>query len=377
MSTPGPATPSGRVLSIDGMRGLAATLVMLFHIHAAVSRTATDWLWAPLDFIARHGALGVDFFFVISGFVIALSVSRGDPTPSYFGRFILRRSIRLDPPYWTAIALEVGLIYLTLQLFANYPVVKPSTPQLVAHVFYAQEILGYGSVTPVFWTLCYEIQFYLFYVGLVVLRDALPRPFQARQVAVVVCAALFLLSLYVRFTRPAWVPYGVALDRWFQFFVGVLTYYAVTVPGQLRLLYAGWATVVAMVLASGAHAVQLLVIPVSAWLVLSQRDVRWGAIFATRPLRFLGLISYSLYLYHSSIGWRFVSLAQRLFPGPWEPPMAITVYLVAIGFSTAVSAALWWAIERPFLNLCHRVKLPLKKKEPLIAAPVVEATVSS
>src|SRR5687767_5931716 len=65
-----PTSESDRVHTIDGLRGVAATLVVLFHLHGAISRSATDWLWSPIDWIARNGFLGVDIFFVISGFVI-------------------------------------------------------------------------------------------------------------------------------------------------------------------------------------------------------------------------------------------------------------------------------------------------------------------
>src|SRR6476619_3658253 len=116
----------GRIQSIDGLRGIAALLVVLFHLHLAVSRTATDWLWFPIDWIAKNGDKGVDIFFVISGFVIAMSVSKGARTFGYFGRFILRRSIRLDPPYWSAILLELVLLYSTLRLFPERPVVMPT-----------------------------------------------------------------------------------------------------------------------------------------------------------------------------------------------------------------------------------------------------------
>ena len=138
------------------------------------------WLWAPVDWIARNGFVGVEIFFVISGFVIALSVSKGAPTPAYFGRFVLRRSIRLDPPYWTAILLELLLLHLTLRLFAGHPVTLPSTAQLVSHVFYLQDLLGYGNIVPIFWTLCYEIQFYAFFVGLVVVGAMLPSRCEGR-----------------------------------------------------------------------------------------------------------------------------------------------------------------------------------------------------
>jgi peptidoglycan/LPS O-acetylase OafA/YrhL len=365
-----PRVVPGRVAAIDGLRGVAALLVVFFHLHEAISRSATSWLWSPLDWVARNGFLGVDIFFVISGFVIALSVSKGSPTPSYFGRFVLRRSIRLDPPYWSAILLELGLLHATLTLFPDIKVTLPSTPQLLSHLVYAQELLGYGSIVPVFWTLCYEIQFYAFFVGLVVLGALLPARMRVGFLVVPFWAALFALSLWTRYWRPEWLPSGLAIDRWFQFFIGVLTYRAVTNRGRMPVLVGAWVALGVTVALAGAPAVQLLAIVVSVILVMAARGRRVSAALSIPPLRFLGAISYSLYLYHSSIGWRYVSLVQRLVPGPWHPPFAITVYFLGIVGSVGFAALLWRVIEQPCLRLCQRVRLPQRAAAPgTIAAP--------
>ena len=349
---------SDRVLAIDGLRGVAAFLVVLYHLHGAVSRSASGWLWAPLEWTAQNGFLGVDIFFVISGYVIALSVNKGAPTPAYFGRFIVRRSIRLDPPYWAAILLELLLIYLSMRLFPELTVKMVSTPQVLAHLAYAQELLGYGSIVDAFWTLCYEIQFYAFFVGLVVLHAMLPARLRAQFLTVLFCSMLFGISLWTRYWPPAALPQGLAINRWFQFFIGVLTWRAVAARGRDKPLIASWVALVAAVLASRAPASQLLAIVVSALLMMSAKDPRWGRALSVRPLTFLGMISYSTYLFHSSVGWRFVSLLQRLAPGGWSGPMAVGVYLLAIVFSIGFSAAMWWLIERPCLQLCQRVRLP-------------------
>ncbi|HWA16790.1 MAG TPA: acyltransferase, partial [Gemmatimonadales bacterium] len=359
-----------RVQAIDGLRGVAALLVVLYHLHEAIARTASDWLPAPLEFIARYGYMGVDIFFVISGFVIALSVSRGQPTFSYLGRFIFRRSIRLDPPYWVAILLEIGLLLLTLKLFTGITATLPSTPQLLSHLFYAQELLGYGSIVQVFWTLCYEIQFYLFLVGSVVLYAKLPTALRRPALAALAAAAVFLLSLYVRYFHVSWLPHGLALDRWFQFFIGVLTWRVVTGRGRFGILAGAWALLVAAVLLTGAGVLQFLVIAVSGLLVAVARRPAIGWILTTRPVQFLGLISYSLYLYHASVGWRFVSLVQRLNPGEWSSAFALLVYLAGTALSIGVAAALWWLIERPFLALSQRIRLPLRNESTAGTAPV-------
>lgn len=351
---------AGRIQSIDGLRGIAALLVVLFHLHGAVSRTAKDWLWGPVDWVARYGYLGVDVFFVISGFVIALSVSRALPTLGFFGRFVLRRSIRLDPPYWAAILLEVVLLYLMVRIVPDLPVVFPSGGQVLAHLGYVQDLLGYPNIVDSFWTLCYEVQFYGFFVGLVVLRAALPARLQGPILAMAAAVFLFLVSLYTRYWRPDWVPGGLAIDRWFQFFIGVLTWRAVTAPGRDLALYASWGALAGAVVLAGQPAIQLLAIGVSALLVAISRRPSWGWFFALRPVVFLGLTSYSLYLYHASIGWRFIGLLQRLIPGPWSGPLALAAYLAGIVVCVAVSALLWRFIERPCVQLAQRVKLPLR-----------------
>src|SRR4030095_167086 len=96
-----------RFRTIDGLRGLAALTVVIFHLHGQVAWTARDWLPRGLAAVMERSFAGVDVFFVISGFVIAYSVREGSYTWNYLTRFAARRAIRLDPPYWFAIFLEV------------------------------------------------------------------------------------------------------------------------------------------------------------------------------------------------------------------------------------------------------------------------------
>jgi peptidoglycan/LPS O-acetylase OafA/YrhL len=348
-------------------------LVVLFHLHEAVSRTATDWLWYPIDWIARNGDKGVDIFFVISGFVIAMSVSKGAGTVGYFGRFILRRSIRLDPPYWSAIFLELALLHLTLRFLPGHPVVLPTGAQLLSHFFYLQDLLGYGNIVLVFWTLCYEIQFYGFFVGLIVLRHHLPVVLQSSRWTALFAGGLFLLSVWIRFIYPGSTPHGLFIDRWYQFFIGTLTYFAISDPGRLKVLCLAWAALAVIVVSTSASLLHLLPTVVSAGLVVAASDVRWGRLLSARPLQFLGAISYSLYLYHSSVGWRFVSLMQKLIPGRWSSPTAIGVYLAGLGVSILFSALMWRFIERPFLRLSQKVRMPGRNVHSPSSTPLPEA----
>jgi peptidoglycan/LPS O-acetylase OafA/YrhL len=162
-----------RFLFVDGLRGIAALAVVLVHFREAVNETAGDWIWPVLEKLLSYGYLGVDVFFVISGFVISFSVRNAEHTPGFLFRFGVRRSIRLDPPYWLTIFLELLAIKLGLMLFPSLGTPFPSMEKILAHFVYAQELLGYGSIVQIFWTLCYEVQFYLVFVGALVLARVL------------------------------------------------------------------------------------------------------------------------------------------------------------------------------------------------------------
>src|SRR3954463_4542996 len=110
---PMPPAPAQRFVFVDALRGLAALWVALFHFtiwYKAVPAAAHAWptLRDLFEAVAWKGYLGVDVFFVISGFVIAYSLRGAPPTLRFAGNFALRRSLRLDPPYWSAMLLSMG-----------------------------------------------------------------------------------------------------------------------------------------------------------------------------------------------------------------------------------------------------------------------------
>ena len=111
---------------VQALRGIAALWVVFFHISAAghISRLEAQLpRWA--DHIFTDGHLGVAIFFALSGFVIAHSIRGAQITPSYVGRFMLRRSIRLEPPYWASMIFVVAMAMISARVQG-----KCSTPRL-------------------------------------------------------------------------------------------------------------------------------------------------------------------------------------------------------------------------------------------------------
>ena len=160
-------TSSGRVIpEIDGLRFIAIGSVVLYHLSAFLAAGFTLPLAIPAEHpwqshIARHGHYGVQLFFVISGFILALpfaSYHLKGAAPVELKRYYLRRVTRLEPPYFlTMVAFFCLLVWFQGQSAAN----------LSSHLAYSLLYLhgpAFGSqsvVNPIAWSLEIEVQFYL------------------------------------------------------------------------------------------------------------------------------------------------------------------------------------------------------------------------
>ena len=167
------STPSaaGRIPALDGLRGCAIVLVILFH--------ANVWFGGEfggpggvLSLVFGAGWIGVDLFFVLSGFLITrllLEDRVREDRSAFFRKFYLRRALRIFPLYYGFL-----LLYLLLprsELFNNAHTHVPAIGTLsLAFFFYNfQSALGHLTIPTLnaFWSLCVEEHFYLFWPLLV------------------------------------------------------------------------------------------------------------------------------------------------------------------------------------------------------------------
>jgi peptidoglycan/LPS O-acetylase OafA/YrhL len=335
-----------RMLFPDGLRGIAAMLVILPHAVGLLAYWSAPSAFTRMIIqAAPFGSCGVQIFFVLSGFVIAYTLRNAKFSPRYVGNFILRRSIRLDPPYWTAIVIYLGFITLRHHM-GHEPLLYPSAAKLLAHLFYAQDVLGYGDINVVFWTLCIEIQFYVVFVVLLWSVQALWRTGSRRAPFV----GLFVLSL-------AW-PAGLLshgfyagsfLPHWYGFLAGAVIWW--TVGGESPY-WAGYSAIAALGLIAAAtqDAAPLMVgVAAGALLLSSYRGnlYRW---LRQRPFQLLGRLSYCIYLIHVPIGMILLGALVRVAPSHEIVSylFVAALVLVTIGFAYAMHQlvevpALRWA----------------------------------
>jgi peptidoglycan/LPS O-acetylase OafA/YrhL len=357
----GIAPTTRRFAFIDALRGLAALSVAVYHIerYGPLGEPAATVIPWPLRRIIEHGWVGVQVFFVISGFVIAYSVRKAWVTPAYLGNFALRRSLRLDPPYWFTIFCALSLDALAISVLSLPSLMdeRPQWRQCLAHFFYVQNILEFENISAGFWTLCIEMQFYLLFVLLTGVAQRVPGGGTGMKSTTyglkltAVFTPLALLSLfYFHFDsrNDAWIVHFFCM-----FFFGALAWWALDgrVPRGLFWAFAGamlirlgleWALDIAVALIAGA----------TIYVIGRLRRLQaWGA---ARPLQHLGKISYSLYLIHYPVSHLVVNVGYEL---TGDAPVAAVAWIAAALLLSLLAAHLLHVlIEAPSTRLAARLK---------------------
>jgi peptidoglycan/LPS O-acetylase OafA/YrhL len=369
-----PGDGRGHIPALDGVRGLAALLVMIFHFGRAEvpGRGA-----AAIGFVAQFGWGGVDLFFVLSGFLICGILLDTRDRPGFLRTFYTRRALRIFPLYFAFLAAYLFVfapllpgasnIYARQQWLWLYV----SNFDVAAHGWYT----GAGSHANHLWSLAIEEQFYLLapFAVLVFTRRGLGR-------LAVVCGigALALRVALAYAGYPGRWGYVLTFTRVDALCLGALLALAARHGDWMRRLVPP-ARIVAPLAFAGVAVfafvagnfdserwrtlelgLPVLTIGFAALLVLAvgSPDDAWvRRAFESRALRFLGIYSYSLYMWHPLVGAviRRMGVRQASVVDALGSTGAVLVTLaVKIAAATLVALASYYVIERPFLKLKNR-----------------------
>jgi peptidoglycan/LPS O-acetylase OafA/YrhL len=329
--------PETRYRLLDPFRGLAALSVALFHAYSPWLDANPGLLAAPVAALVRHGWLGVELFFVISGYCIAALMLRCEREGRSAAVFLVDRLCRIMPPYWATLALLLA-IRLAAQPFNQ----APFSGDLIAwssSLFLAEPWADRPRVLIVAWSLAYELGFYLL-MALCWLH--------ARRVgfAAIGLAAGVALAGYGILARDPAAP----LEYWPHFLLGLAAWALIhRCPSHRRtlaLVGTGAGLAAAGLLDPARQLPWIVAVAFAALLVLMHpADQVLSRARVLRPLAFLGSISYSLYLVHVPIVSPLGNLSQRAWPADSAPaavlPLLIT--FAAIG----VAWAFHRLVERP------------------------------
>ena len=342
-----PPRPHPRLVSIQCLRGVAALLVLFFHAQNAVAtrlpgRSALAGFFA----LGQLGSIGVDVFFVISGFIM-VHVSADQFGRRGAGReFLVRRVIRIVPLYWLVTAFMVALLLFVPQAFGT---LRFRLGHAVSSFLFLPTTNSYGEMVPVLgvgWTLTYEMIFYVLFAALLA---------TSLRTSLTVCAVLFTLAaIGARLWPPTTATAATLLgDRFLEFFAGEcvgawLLRSASVRPPIARVLVALVAAVlVAHVFFGELRAVPLLTVALpAAALVLALVSLERSGLFrAPAWLQRTGDESYSLYLSHPVTTAAFMKVCAA--SGLLTVVPADALIVLAIVNAVFWSSVLHRTVERP------------------------------
>ncbi|MER7807697.1 acyltransferase [Streptomyces sp900116325] len=343
--TAGRALP--RLYVIDGIRLVAALMVALHHYvgTSRVDRPGNAFWGRPVSEImptvfrfASFGWIGVEIFFVISGFVICMSCWGRTPKD-----FFVSRVIRLYPAYWVAVALTVAVLVALPGVWG-----RPQGRDILLNLTMLQSGSGVANVDAVYWTLWSELRFYLLFMVMVAMG------LTYRRVVVFCCvwgaaATLAPVSEFpplVLAADPSGAWYfiaGLALYLMHRFGQDLLLWGILTLAslmGQrelgLRVAYEGVSSWRGSVL---IFTVFLLVM-VAVALGLTDH-IRWKWLVTA------GCLTYPLYLMHYAIGTTLISRLHDAMDARLLVALVITGFLV-------LSWLVHRLVERPAARLLKR-----------------------
>jgi peptidoglycan/LPS O-acetylase OafA/YrhL len=334
-----------KIPQLDAVRGIAVLIVLAHNLHGFSS--------APMSLVTSYGWMGVDLFFVLSGFLITGILLDSKSSEHYFRNFYARRCLRIWPLYYSVLILMFVVLPLvrpqdTVELFERS---SPwwSYPLFLQNFLVAAPALAVGPLG-VSWSLAVEELFYLVW------------PFFVRIVSTerlqVIAWAVLLASPWLRlyFLTRDWIIYSNPFCRLDGMMAGALLAIAVRKSGfaPARVLKAAWMVfLVAVPLAVTTAAYGLLWLAFSMAVLASAAFVflalfsasRWFRGFLTnRFLGFTGTISYGLYMLH-----KIPDDAFKRFHWKEAHPTAAFWAIVVASYLLAIAS--WNILEKPYLSL--------------------------
>jgi peptidoglycan/LPS O-acetylase OafA/YrhL len=342
---------SSRIPQLDAIRGIAI-LVVMFHNERDVFPSL------HLSGVFASGWMGVDLFFVLSGFLITGILLDAKGSAGFFRTFYARRSLRIWPLYYA----------LLLFMFVAVPLLRPANASMIfersspwwAYPFYLQNFLvpvssDAAGALGVTWSLAIEEQFYL--VWPLVVRYLSTARLRIVCLAVIVASPLLRWFLSTE-QLDLYTDVFCRLDglMWGAFLAALVREPAFEPRRHRTLAWGAFIIALPLALATDGHNLEWLVCSLS---VLAWAGLVYLALFSTAPwlqrilrsraLVFTGTISYGLYLLHKI---PFDAAKGRSVGHP------TVVFAVLMAAAYVLATTSWYLYERPFLRLKRFFEAP-------------------
>lgn len=353
-----------RVNEVDLLRFVAAFAVLVYHyaFRGTAAGGRSDMPYTLLEPIAKYGHLGVELFFLISGFVILMTASRGS-----LKAFTISRFVRLYPAFWACCTLTFVAI---LEIGGTR--YDASLSQYLVNMTMLSKFVGVPSIDGVYWSLFVELQFYAMVAVLIAFGWIRRAPF---------FLAIWLAASVVLEAIPIGPLRTLLLVGYSSYFIGGAACYLIWSQGASSgrvALFAGslglalYQTLAALPGFERQFSTQMNpyvvgAIVVGCFAVMLLVALRWTGWFGRRRWVTAGVITYPLYLLHQNIGYMLFNLA---WPGMNAHVLfwGVTAFMILAAYAIHVfverrftprlkswSESAWDALAAPLASLVSRL----------------------
>lgn len=292
---------ASRVSEIDLFRFVAAMAVVFFHY--AFRGYAADQMTvmppAPaLASIAKYGYLGVDFFFMISGFVIMMTAAAGN-----LKSFVISRLVRLYPAFWFCCTLTFAVLW-----FAGKPRFEPTIAQYLANMTMLYQLFGVPAIDGSYWSLVVELKFYALVAAVLIFGKIN----HAERLAVAWLALTIVVEIF-----PLPPLNSIFITPHSALFIAGMLFFFVWSRGVSLLRLAGLAMCAAVASAQGLRTAAelqakyntrfepwiVLAIILGLFIIMGGVALKRSGWLGKKNWTALGVLTYPVYLIHQNVGY--------------------------------------------------------------------------
>lgn len=327
-----------RIKELDAFRGLAALSVVLYHYTTIYAKDfAVD-----SSFHFAYGWLGVPFFFILSGFVITLTIERSSSAL----QFLKKRFVRLYPTFWICLLITLGIIWITKSQ-SIHPMFDRPTVDILFNFTMFHELLKFHHVDGAYWSLLPELLFYLLMAFLLMIG-------KVNKVLWYNGALLVICLIHYFFPIPI-LSRLLDLNYVLLFMIGICFYKIYTSKGKAPfylhvLIVANLALAIALYDVIRPHldlTILIIAFPIIVCFFYVFVYTKMHILGRSKFLLFLGFISYPLYLIHQLIGYIFMLFFDQYMV---RPISIILTTSIAILLATLVT----YYLEPPLKGLLKK-----------------------
>jgi peptidoglycan/LPS O-acetylase OafA/YrhL len=364
------ASANQRILELDGLRGIAILLVISFHYINNQLIHSTHFVGKTLAGVTAFGWVGVDLFFVLSGFLIGSILIRNKNSNNYFSAFYLRRIVRIIPNYYLLLVVFFCIkaipYFADNYLLAGNDVLSGWSYFTLVNNFYMAHLnnMGNGAMS-VSWSICIEEQFYIVFPFIVyILKDKWLPYFL---IGVIAAASL------VRAQYEHWIPayvllpsrmdaisFGVLIayfhqradlegfvQKYFLYIVGLMVF-DVIVCGYLYYRYGDLGMI--------KHSLFAFLFACCLVFAIARKTSWYASMLRNKALMWVGTISYSLYLFHYYILGMFHHFIGNRQGVGINNGLDLAASVLALAVSFGFSWMVFRILETPMVSWGKRFK---------------------